>query len=96
MYAGVAPLEASSAGQVRHRLNRNGNRFLNALMYRIALVQARWHPPARIYLARRQSEGKTRRDAFRALRRFIARAVWKQWQRCLAQRSAQPMAVPAA
>jgi transposase len=31
-YAGVAPLEASSAGRVRHRLNRGGNRRLNALL----------------------------------------------------------------
>ena len=30
-YAGVAPLEASSAGTVRHRLNRGGNRRLNAI-----------------------------------------------------------------
>jgi transposase len=95
MYAGVAPLEASSAGQVRHRLNRNGNRFLNAMIYRIALVQARWYPPARAYLTRRQHEGKTRREAFRALKRFIVRAVWKQWQQCRGQR-ANPTVAPAA
>ena len=45
-YAGVAPLEASSAGRVRHRLNRGGNRRLNALLYRIALTQARSSPAA--------------------------------------------------
>ncbi len=39
-YAGAAPLEASSAGVVRHRLNRGGNRRLNATLYRIALTQA--------------------------------------------------------
>lgn len=53
MYAGVAPLEASSGAVVRHRLNRTGNRALNALIYRIAWVQARCHPPAQAYLARR-------------------------------------------
>jgi transposase len=46
-YAGVAPLEASSAGLVRHRLNRGGNRRLNAILYRIALTQARHAPTAR-------------------------------------------------
>ncbi len=39
MYAGVEPLETSSAGVLRHRLNRGGNRRLNAILYRIALVQ---------------------------------------------------------
>ena len=45
-YAGVAPLEAASAGLVRHRLNRGGNRRLNAMVYRIALTQARSSPEA--------------------------------------------------
>ncbi|CAA9564219.1 MAG: hypothetical protein AVDCRST_MAG18-1337 [uncultured Thermomicrobiales bacterium] len=44
-YAGVAPLEASSAERVRHRLNRGGNRQLNAILYRIALTQARRAAP---------------------------------------------------
>ena len=50
-YAGVAPLEASSAGRVRHRLNRGGNRRLNAILSRIALTQARHAPEARAYLS---------------------------------------------
>ena len=81
-YAGVAPLEASSAERVRHRLNRGGNRQLNAILYRIALTQARCSPAARAYLARRISEGKTKREALRALKRFIARAIWRRWQDC--------------
>ncbi len=82
-YAGVAPLEASSAERVRHRLNRGGNRQLNAILYRIAVTQARCSPAAQAYLARRVSEGKTKREAIRALKRFIARAIWRQWQACL-------------
>ncbi len=81
-YAGAAPLEASSAERVRHRLNRGGNRQLNAILYRIALTQARCSPAARAYLDRRVSEGKTRREALRALKRFIVRAIWRQWQQC--------------
>ena len=46
-YAGTAPLEASSAGRVRHRLNRGGNRRLNAVLYRIVLTQLRHEPRAR-------------------------------------------------
>ncbi len=82
-YAGVAPLEASSAGTIRHRLNRGGNRRLNAILYRIALVQATCSPQAKAYLARRQAEGKTRREAIRALKRYLIRAIWRLWQRCL-------------
>jgi transposase len=81
-YAGVAPLEASSAGRVRHRLNRGGNRRLNAILYRMALTQARCAPAAQDYLARRQAEGKTRREAIRALKRYLVRAIWRQGQRC--------------
>ncbi len=81
-YAGAAPLEASSAGLVRHRLNRGGNRRLNAVMYRIALTQAHHSRDARAYLDRRVSEGKTRREAMRALKRYIVRAVWRLWQQC--------------
>ena len=43
-YAGVAPLEASSGGATRHRLNRGGTVGLNAILYRIALTQARSSP----------------------------------------------------
>ena len=82
-YAGVAPLEASSAERVRHRLNRTGNRRLNAILYRIALTQARHSSRARAYLQRRTGEGKTKREAVRALKRFLVRALWRQWQRCL-------------
>jgi transposase len=81
-YAGVAPLEASSAGLVRHRLNRGGNRRLNAALYRIALTQAHHSQEARAYIARRVSEGKSKREAIRALKRYLVRAVWRLWQEC--------------
>ena len=81
-YAGAAPLEASSAGMVRHRLNRGGNRRLNAVLYRIVLTQAHHSPEARRYLSRRVAEGKTKREAMRALKRYIVRAIWHLWQRC--------------
>ncbi len=88
-YAGVAPLEASSAGLVRHRLNRGGNRRLNAILYRIAVTQARSAPEAQAYLARRQAEGKTWREAIRALKRYLIRAIWRLWQECLALQECQ-------
>jgi transposase len=82
-YAGAAPLETSSADRVRHRLNRSGNRRLNAILYRIVLTQAHHSQDARTYLARRMSEGKTRKEAFRALKRYIARAIFRLWIQCL-------------
>lgn len=79
-YAGIAPLETSSAGAVRHRLNRTGNRQLNMVIHRIALTQARCSVEARTYLARRQAEGKNWREALRALKRYIVRRIWRLWQ----------------
>jgi transposase len=75
-HAGVAPLEASSGKHQRHRLDRGGNRQLNCALHRIAITQARVHPPARAYLERKQSEGKSRREALRCLKRQLARTVY--------------------
>jgi len=85
-----APLETSSAGRVRHRLNRGGNRRLNAIVYRIALVQARWSPEAKAYLARRVADGKTKREAVRALKRYLIRAIWRLWSACLSPATTEP------
>ena len=76
-YAGVAPLDASSGRQKRHRLNRTGNRQLNRAIFTIALTQIRIHPPARDYLSRRIGEGKTHREALRALKRQLIRTIYR-------------------
>ena len=76
-YCGVAPLDASSGRQQRHRLNRIGNRRLNRCLHIIAVTQIRTHAPARDYLARRISEGKTNHDALRALKRYLARRLFR-------------------
>jgi len=75
-HGGVAPLEASSGRVRRHRLDRGGNRQLNCALHRIAVTQARVHPAARAYLERKQSEGKSRREAIRCLKRQLARVVF--------------------
>jgi len=75
-HSGVAPLEASSGRVQRHRLDRGGNRQLNAALYRIAITQARYHPPACAYLERKRGEGKSRREAIRCLKRQLARVVF--------------------
>jgi transposase len=83
--AGVAPLEASSAGATRHRLNRGGNRRLNLALHRIVLTQARRYEPAQTYLARRRAEGRTDREARRALKRLICRRIIQAWRACFDQ-----------
>jgi transposase len=75
-HAGVAPLQASSGTHQRHRLDRGGNRQLNCALHRIAITQARMHPPARAYLDRKRTEGKSNREAIRCLKRQLARTVY--------------------
>jgi len=75
-HSGVAPVEASSGRTQRHRLDRSGNRQLNAALYRIAITQARYHPAARDYLERKRAEGKSRREAIRCLKRLLVRVVY--------------------
>ena len=74
---GVSPLEASSGRTNRHRLNRGGDRQANAALYRIALSRLRWDARTRDYLARRITEGKTRREAIRCLKRYLAREIYQ-------------------
>ncbi len=74
--AGSAPIPASSGRTQRHRLDRGGNRQLNCALHRLAVIKGRLDPETAAYLARRQAEGKTRREAIRCLKRHLARRVW--------------------
>jgi transposase len=75
---GTAPLPASSGKTVRHRLNRGGDRQVNNAIHTIALIRAKHQPETRAYLDRRISEGKTKREAMRALKRHISRELFKR------------------
>jgi transposase len=74
--AGIAPIPASSGNSTRMRLDRGGNRQLNAAVHRIAVTQLRCHQPAKDYIARRTSEGKTKREAIRCLKRHLVRTIF--------------------
>lgn len=76
-YAGVAPVPVSSGARQRHRLDRTGNRQLNCALHRIAITQARIHPPAREYLDRRMAQGKTDREARRCLKRHLVNVIFR-------------------
>ena len=75
---GTAPVPASSGKTVRHRLNRGGDRQVNNAIHTIALTRAKHQPETRAYLDRRIREGKTKREAMRALKRHISREVFKR------------------
>jgi len=77
-YNATAPIEASSGPKVRHRLNPQGNRRLNHAIHMIAIVQIRHQSEGRIYFDRKVAEGKTTKEALRALKRQISNAVYRQ------------------
>jgi transposase len=74
---GAAPIPASSGNTQRHRLDRGGNRQLNCALHRLAINKARYCPNTAAYLARKQAEGRTRKEALRSLKRYLARRVWQ-------------------
>ena len=77
-YNATAPIEASSGPKVRHRLNPNGNRQLNHAIHLAALGQITHDTPGRVYYLRKQSEGKSRKEAMRCLKRRISDAVYQR------------------
>jgi transposase len=78
---GVSPVDASSGKQHRHRLNRGGNRDANRALWVIALVRLRCDKRTREYAARRTSEGLSKPEILRCLKRYIAREIFKIIQR---------------
>jgi transposase len=72
---GTAPLPVWSSNKQRHRLSRTGNRQLNAALHRIAMTQARMHPPACELLARRKANGDGGMEALRILKRRLSDVV---------------------
>jgi transposase len=77
-YNATAPLEASSGPRVRHRLNPRGNRQLNHALHVAAITQVSHDTPGRAFFLRKIAEGKTRKEALRALKRRISDAVYRQ------------------
>jgi transposase len=70
-------VDASSGGEPAHRLNTKGNRKLNHAIHMVAITQIRNDSPGRAYYLRKQAEGKTRKEALRALKRKISDAIYR-------------------
>jgi transposase len=73
---GVAPIDASSGKHERHRLNRGGDRQANSALWHIVITRMVYDPRTRDYIERRTKEGLTKKEAFRCLKRYIAREVY--------------------
>ena len=76
MYNATAPLEASSGGRTRHRLNQRGNRHLNFAIHIAAVVQIRTGGEGRVFYDRKIAEGKSNKEAIRSLKRRISDRVY--------------------
>lgn len=76
MLCGVAPLPASSGKTQRHRLNRGGDRQANRALHMAAISRMRMDPRTRDYVAKRTSEGHSKLETIRCLKRYIAREVY--------------------
>lgn len=80
-YNGTAPIEASSGQRKRHRLNPRGNRMLNHALHTIAVCQLRYPTTeGRLFYERKLEEGKTPKEAIRALKRRISDVVYRHLQ----------------
>jgi transposase len=76
-YNGTAPIEVSSGGRKIWRLSRRGNRRLNHAIHMAAVTQIRYrHSPGRAYYDKKLAEGKTGKEALRALKRQISDTIF--------------------
>jgi transposase len=78
--AGCAPIPASSGQTVRYRLDRNGDRRLNRALHMILVTRRRAHAPTIAYIERRINDGKSRPEANRCLKRYLARSLYRLFE----------------
>ena len=81
-FNGTAPLPISSAEgddePKRHRLNRGGNRRINAVLHRMAVTQLRCEPRARQIYDDARRRGHTKKEAMRTLKRHLSNVVYRR------------------
>ncbi len=78
-YNGTAPVDSSSgSGPPAYRLNTKGNRKLNHAIHMVAVTQVRNDCAGRAFYLRKQAEGKTPKEALRALKRRISDVIYRQ------------------
>jgi hypothetical protein len=93
-YNGTAPVEVSSGNRVIYRLSLRGNRRMNHAIHMAAVTQIRYpHTKGRVYYDKKIAEGKTAKEALRALKRQVSDAIYKQ-MKADARRAAASAAGP--
>lgn len=75
--AGTCPVPASSGSTTRFRLNRGGDRQLNKAIYTIALIRINRDPATRDCVAKRTSQGRTKKEVISSLKRYITRQIFR-------------------
>jgi transposase len=75
--AGANPIPASSGNTIRHRLNRGGDRTLNKALHMVALTRMAFDPETIAYAAKRQAEGRTKKEIRRCVKRYLARRIYR-------------------
>ena len=76
-YNGSAPLDRGSGGVQAPAVNMKGNRRLNHAIHVVAVTQVRNATPARELYLRKLSEGKTKKEALRVVKRRVSNAIYR-------------------
>jgi len=76
MLCGVSPIPASSGDKIHLRLNPGGDRKANCVLHTMALSRIRTCEKTQAFIERKTSGRKTKKDAIRALKRYLAREVF--------------------
>ncbi|MFN7968227.1 MAG: transposase [Acidimicrobiales bacterium] len=73
----AAPIPVSSGRTDRHRLNSAGNRAANRALHMIVIVRLRYCEQTKAYMERRTTEGRTKNEVIRCLKRYVAREIYR-------------------
>lgn len=81
MLCGTSPVPVSTADSYHHRLNRGGNRKANSAIHTMALTRMRYSEKTQAFIAGKMSESKSKTDAIRILKRYLAREAYAALKR---------------
>ena len=77
MLCGACPIPASSGKTNRHRLNHGGNRQANSALHTVVVSRIRIDERTQAYMKRRLTEGLSKREIMRCLKRYVAREIFQ-------------------
>lgn len=87
---GVAPVPVSSGKSHRMRLHRGGNRQANRVIYLITVGRLKIDPKSQAYRDRKISQGHSKSDVIRSLKRYVARELYYALKNDLSQYNTPP------